>query len=193
MSDQKRHWKKHICAAKEWLGRAEKSLDADNSLRSDLNLMLAQAELQRAKESGQKKTTEKFRRSLPAAIFAALLVFAGIWAGVFPLLAEKFTVVPEKPGTFAVQERPVLSAPPSVSLPAKAADPVPGSASLEIAEHQPPAPPPPVPMPEKQQAAAAVSVPEQPETREAAVPAVKVPTEKVQKLMREAGKTLRAQ
>ena len=191
MSDQKRHWKKHICAAKEWLGQAEKSLDADNSLRSDLNLMLAQAELQRAKESGQKKTTGKFRRSLPAAIFAALLVFAGIWAGMIPLVAENFTAVPEKPGTFAVQERPVLPAP-TVSLPVKAADPVPGSASLEIAEHQPPAPPP-VQIPEKQQAVAAVSVPEQPEPREAAVPTVKVPTEKVQKLMREAGKTLRAQ
>lgn len=43
--------RKHISAARDWLGRAESSMDKENSLRGDLDVMLAQAELQRAQET----------------------------------------------------------------------------------------------------------------------------------------------
>ncbi|ORU00958.1 hypothetical protein D081_0406 [Anaerovibrio sp. JC8] len=43
--------KKHISAARDWLGRAESSMDKENNLRGDLDVMLAQAELQRAQET----------------------------------------------------------------------------------------------------------------------------------------------
>ena len=43
--------RKHISAARDWLGRAESSMDKENSLRGDLDVMLAQAELQRARET----------------------------------------------------------------------------------------------------------------------------------------------
>lgn len=40
---------KHISAAKKWLTQAENSLAEENEVQGDLKLMLAQAELQRAK------------------------------------------------------------------------------------------------------------------------------------------------
>ena len=51
MAKNRNTFRQHIRAAREWLGRAENSLDKENDIRGDLNLMLAQAELQRAKES----------------------------------------------------------------------------------------------------------------------------------------------
>lgn len=192
MSDQKRHWKKHIHAAKEWLGKAEKSLDADNSLRSDLNVMLAQAELQRAKEAGEKKSFARNGRTFSAVMAALLLVAIGIWGGIFPQLSHSLPPEQKLPGAFAVQEQPVHAVPAALPAPMKPAEPATASsASLEAALPQPVLP---VPAPDpKPQAAAATAAPEVPATKDAVLPATKVPTEKVQKLMREAGKTLRAQ
>lgn len=45
----KRAHKAHIEAAQNWLGKAASSLEAENEIRSDLHLMLAEAELYRAK------------------------------------------------------------------------------------------------------------------------------------------------
>lgn len=43
--------KSHVSAAKEWLGKAEQSLEERNDVKGNLNLMLAQAELTRAQEA----------------------------------------------------------------------------------------------------------------------------------------------
>lgn len=51
MNNERQKVKKHISAAKDWLGRAENSMDRDNDVRGDLDMMLAQAELQQAKET----------------------------------------------------------------------------------------------------------------------------------------------
>lgn len=53
-------YRKHITAAKAWIGQAEESIDKDNEIRSDLNLMLAQAELQRAKERDDVRLWKKW-------------------------------------------------------------------------------------------------------------------------------------
>ena len=55
MKDNHGRYRKHIKAAKDWLGRAEDSIDKDNDIRVDLDVMLAQAELQRAKEANELK------------------------------------------------------------------------------------------------------------------------------------------
>lgn len=55
MKDNHGRYRKHIKAAKDWLGRAEDSMDKDNDIRVDLDVMLAQAELQRAKEANELK------------------------------------------------------------------------------------------------------------------------------------------
>ena len=51
MNNERQKVKKHISAAKDWLGRAENSMDRDNDVRGDLDMMLAQAELQQAQET----------------------------------------------------------------------------------------------------------------------------------------------
>jgi len=51
MNNERQKVKKHISAAKDWLGRAENSMDRKNDVRGDLDIMLAQAELQQAKET----------------------------------------------------------------------------------------------------------------------------------------------
>lgn len=51
MNNKRREIKEHISAARDWLGRAETSLDKENDVRGDLDVMLAQAELQRVQEA----------------------------------------------------------------------------------------------------------------------------------------------
>ena len=64
----------HVKAAKDWLGRAESSLEKEEDVRGGLNLMLAEAELQRARETRKRK---RFARFLAPAL-AMLLVLGGV-------------------------------------------------------------------------------------------------------------------
>ena len=64
----------HVKAAKDWLGRAESSLEKEEDVRGGLNLMLAEAELQRARETRKRK---RFARFL-APVLAMLLVLGGV-------------------------------------------------------------------------------------------------------------------
>ena len=74
----------HIAAAKGWLSQAEKSLDQENDIRGDLNLMLAQAELQSAQEKQPQRAWLRWgRRLLPLAV--ALCVAAGYVAYLRPV------------------------------------------------------------------------------------------------------------
>jgi hypothetical protein len=183
----KNRLKRHISAAKEWLGRAEKSLDQDNEVKGDLNLMLAQAELQRAKESkDMRKKSFLPWRHIASALVAVLLVWGGLGMmrditglNMVPASQPK-TMVEEKPalpGTSAdtVKPKPSLQnknitedvASQTVSAAAKSERQMPS----EIAETK--AETPAVPVASKQTAA--------------------VPPVEMQKLMRTAGKTLRSQ
>lgn len=42
--------KEHVTAARKWLGKAENSLENKNNIRGDLHIMLAEAEMKRARE-----------------------------------------------------------------------------------------------------------------------------------------------
>ena len=64
----------HVKAAKDWLGRAESSLEKEEDIRGGLNLMLAEAELQRARETRKRK---RFARFLAPAL-AMLLALGGV-------------------------------------------------------------------------------------------------------------------
>lgn len=76
MSKNKGRFKEHISAAKDWLGKAEQSIDDRNDIRGDLNLILAQAELQKATENkGFQKRKNVMLKAL--AICAALLIAVG--------------------------------------------------------------------------------------------------------------------
>lgn len=63
----------HIRAARDWLGRAESSLERENDVQGDLSLMLAEAELQRARETQRKKRLVQFL----APMLALILVLGG--------------------------------------------------------------------------------------------------------------------
>lgn len=74
--DKHKTVRNHIAAAKGWLNQAEDSLEQANDIRGDLNLMLAQAELQRAQEKKSRKGWLRWGiRLLPLA--AALCVAIG--------------------------------------------------------------------------------------------------------------------
>ncbi len=76
MSKNNGRFKQHISAAKDWLGKAEKSIDDENDIRGDLNLLLAQAELQKATENkGFQKRRGVMLKAL--AICTALLIAVG--------------------------------------------------------------------------------------------------------------------
>lgn len=55
MAEQKDKKTKHLRSARQWLTRAEESFDKDCEVRGELNLFLAQAELQHAQETGQSR------------------------------------------------------------------------------------------------------------------------------------------
>lgn len=50
MSEYKQHMNRHIVSAKEWLTKAEQSFAKESDLRGELDLFLAQAELEQAKK-----------------------------------------------------------------------------------------------------------------------------------------------
>lgn len=61
----------HVKAAKDWLGRAESSLEREEDVRGGLSLMLAEAELQRARETQRKKRFVQFLAPALALLLAA--------------------------------------------------------------------------------------------------------------------------
>lgn len=104
MTDKKKLYYEHITAAKDWLGKAEESIAKDNDIRSDLNIMLAQAELQRAKE---KDDTALIRKRLKWIL--PWITAIGIALGyVYFLRPELFTTVREEsPAVTVVKEENV--------------------------------------------------------------------------------------
>ena len=74
MAEERKKICAHVKAAKDWLGRAESSLEKEEDVRGGLNLMLAEAELQRARETRKGK---RFARFLAPAL-AVLLALGGI-------------------------------------------------------------------------------------------------------------------
>ena len=191
MSDGKNRFRAHVRAAREWLGRAESSLDRQEDIRSDLNLMLAQAELQRAKETKRLTKKERLLHRL-APFMAAGAMAAGCFfflqyerspaaAPVVPSAAAVTAQRPEAPVTAAAPEQPKTADVQNAPVLQAAAVPEPETvpaASAPIAE--PVSPP-----------AAAPAAERAPVSAEQPSPAG-VPSENMQKLMRTAGQSLRA-
>ena len=179
--------KNHIKAAREWLCKAEHSLDEDNKVKGNLNLMLAQAELQRAKESKSSRGNQHKILSLAPLALALLLAFSGyyfITRETQPLQSPLRTAIEEHPVMTpaphqAVSELNTVSvAPPTALNETKPTAPeVAGAPGTPVSEPLPPTP--------------TVTVNAAPGVvREAAG---QVPPIEMQKLMRAAGKSLRAQ
>lgn len=78
--------RRHVRAAREWLGRAEDSLERAEDVRGDLELMLARAELARARETERPRLPVLWARRLAPLCVAALLAGGGlsIWHAMTP-------------------------------------------------------------------------------------------------------------
>jgi hypothetical protein len=84
MADFKQHMILHLRSAKVWMARAEESFDKNSNIRGELDLILAQAELQHARESN---LSSKWRNKYPAIFhsfsLAAALVIVSVGYGSF--------------------------------------------------------------------------------------------------------------
>lgn len=193
MRDRNQKQRRHIRAAREWLGEAEHSLAENHRVRGELKVMLAKAELARVEGTPGHRLLKKWTaRLLPAC--AALFIAAGGWwfvRGQAPSVSSSYPSAP------AVQEAPQESAPPQAapeavqsSPPVHDDAPLPeakAEAAVSVQPQMQPVQESTVPdaVPAEQQvqpkAAAAAAQPQTP----------KVPDDGMQKLMQTAGKTLR--
>lgn len=191
MSDRRKGFRRHIRAAREWLGQAEVSLEKKNDVRGDLKLMLAEAELKRARETGEISSRQGwFRRMLPVGMAAFLAAggFLFLQAGQIPVhqaepvqnVVQETAAVPEKPEPAAAADQTVqqehADAPAAQTTQKK---PVQEAALLQQAAAR-----------EVQHSEAGIPA-VQPESKPARQ--ASMPSEHMQQLMQSAGKTLRAQ
>lgn len=173
-------YKEHVRAAREWLGRAEDSLEQEDHIRGDLDVMLAQAELQRAQEMEEGLAQRRWlRRLLPAGAAAVVAAFVwGVWVSVPPPLVDR-------PPIMTAAEREGSSS-----------APVPAAAAAPVAIAPPPAPPMTAEISPVVEEPSSVEVPISEKTAETELlpqPSVRIPSRDMQKLMSAAGQSLRAQ
>lgn len=193
MKDRNQKQRRHIRAARQWLGEAEHSLAENHRVRGELKVMLAKAELARVEGTPGHRFVKKWSmRLLPALV--ALVIAGGSYAfwqsrsavytaATAPVQAEVDDVdaVEDAAGP---QEAPAAQVTAAVS----AAETEPGPSAP--AEHLPQA---------EAAAASAVAqaapaqerIPAATEPQPAAQSAPKIPDDGMQKLMQTAGKTLR--
>ncbi|VBB09256.1 Hypothetical protein LUCI_4546 [Lucifera butyrica] len=199
MADFKKNMTRGMQSARHWLMRAEEAFGKNRDVRGELDLMIAQAELQRVREANR---AGQWRFKYPllwqglAFGFAAMIAVAGL-GGTYLWLRDKGNVAPV-PLAAIEKAKPVVPAPAAVSKPAPAKIGQPDSSLT------PPSPAP-VAVTEPSPAPAAISTPNSQsslqETRppqtvtrsHTASPEVVLPPQEMQKLIREAGRSLRGQ
>nr|WP_092071083.1 hypothetical protein [Dendrosporobacter quercicolus]NSL48474.1 hypothetical protein [Dendrosporobacter quercicolus DSM 1736]SDM18067.1 hypothetical protein SAMN04488502_102416 [Dendrosporobacter quercicolus] len=192
MADFKQRMSRHLRSARQWLTRAEESFDKESNIRAELDLMLAQAELQHAQEA--KRAGEWRYKYLMMrhgiALGLAMLVAAGGLGGTFYLLQGRQASPPMADGQ---------AAPPAVTAEVrrasdKAATP-PAQEPLEPA----PAVISPAPATTQVQPTSIKTTDrqgpkqEQRKTVDKVDHSLELPPDEMQKLMRAAGKSLRGQ
>lgn len=185
----------HVRAAREWLGRAEESLGRAEDVRGDLNLMLAQAELARAKEMERPGASVVWTRRLAPFFVAALIAGGGysLWrfgtqtvpAPLPPVgNTERSLTTSAQPETVALPVLPAqteyaeqtrLTALPEITEPPVREEEPPEAVS--VAELEPPE---------------MVEAMEMPETAQESTQQARLPSEDMQRLMSSAGQSLRA-
>ena len=184
---------RHIRAARDWLGEAEASVQADEGVRGGLKLMLAEAELVRMRETKPGRMRRFFGRGAP--LIAACLIAAG--AALFyrvGMPAEQAEI--PAASEVAREEAPKEARPlPNAPLDAAPHSEVGVAAERAAAETTQKKRREVVPKEPVQESAAAPSRVETTQRSAAPVqqqgPAAKVPDAEVQKLMQDAGKALR--
>ena len=183
MSEGRNRFRNHVRAAREWLGQAETSLDKEEDIRGDLNVMLAQAELQRAKETKELTRAQRWLHRLVPIAAAFLLV-----AGCLAFLRW------EQPQSTAPAPAAMPAAAPAELTPAAVPSAVAAAARAEAAARPASVAAEPVEVPLPAAGTPAVQTPAAPVvTEKTGEQQVYMPSENLQKLMCSAGKSLRAQ
>jgi len=186
MARLKQHMHQHLHSAKEWLTKAEDAFDKQHDIRAELDLMLAQAELQHVKETNRSRQGSYkyalFRHglALTLATFMAVTVGGVYWWTTRPVLTVPMPLsgVPVSlPVEVApkVQETVIPSTPPLATRAEEHSQPVEQVAKEKELPRSG----------EVQQ----VSQPKQSSSQEPVI----LSNNEVQKLVRAAGKTLRGQ
>lgn len=146
--------KHHIEAAREWLGSASGALEQREDIKSELDIMLAEAELTRAREMKNSSEGDKglrrakfFRQVMRLAPLAAALTIAALWLRfsavtppVKPIPPEPPVVAKPKIPQGAKQTKTEQQAPAAKEKPGYTAEPPRGEG--EKTEGQPSAPAP---------------------------------------------------
>lgn len=185
MAEQKDKKTHHLRSARQWLTRAEESFDKDRDIRGELDLFLAQAELERAKERGQSQVWLKkypaLRHGL-AILFAVTLASAGY--GVYNQSNESVALEPAQP---VVSPHPVPQLAPADNVVANEPSPAIGPHPAATRQTDEPAASP-VPVRVKTAEKRMESIPA--ETRRQEIP---VSSDEMKNLIRAAGKSLRGE
>lgn len=177
----------HVKAAKEWLGKAEHSFDKEQSIRGELNMMLAQAELKRAQEAKESDIKIKRRNRFIYRCFAASVAGMLVWIGSHTMAED----VPSAANNITIKETsPIVQEMSQTKKNAEVAVDV-GPKTLEGSSNAVAA--------EMQQVERSQPIkktienkqPEQPSVQK--TEKVEIAPEKMQQLMHEAGKSLRGQ
>lgn len=183
MARLKQHMYQHLRSAKEWLTKAEEAFDKQHDIRAELDLMLAQAELQHAKEANRSRQWRYkyvlFRHGL--ALTLALLVVVGggglYWWAIRP--------VPTAPIPLTAQIHLPVEVAPKVEEPVPVANVATARIEEEIPVQQ-------VTTEKEVSKPSKVILTSQPEPATYRAPVV-VSENEMQKLVRAAGKSLRGQ
>jgi hypothetical protein len=134
MADLKLHMTKHLHSARQWLMRAEESFDKDSTIRGELDLFLAQAELQHARETNSSRQW-RHRNLLMRHAFSLLLatIVAAAGVGAYLGTGERNAALPAPPDVQLAENTSAAKTPPEAvsitPLPVAAAQPVTSSTS----------------------------------------------------------------
>ena len=195
MNDSKRPFVSNLESAKAWIHQAEQSFGQDADIRGELNLLLAQAELQRVREANRAR---QWRWKYPLLRHSLALVLALIAViGGFYLWDSRTTIQPQpiqqtqqfqqaQPTGTAVQpqiiQQPTQAPLPAVSPQPSAADPQPPATIVNTAVTTNTVNSPPPVQPSQRQ-----NVPANRDHE------IQLSQDEMQKLIRAAGKSLRGQ
>ena len=185
MKDRNQKQRRHIRAARQWLGEAEHSLAENHRVRGELKVMLAKAELARVEGTPGHRFVKKWSMRLLPALVA--LVIAG---GGYALWQSQSAVYTASPAPVQAGVDDVDAVEDTAGPQEATAAPV--TAAASAAETAPAAPAPAEQLPETQAAPQeTASAPAAAEPQAVAPSAPKIPDDGMQKLMQTAGKTLR--
>lgn len=194
MKDRNQKQRRHIRAARQWLGEAEHSLAENHRVRGELKVMLAKAELARVEGTPGHRFVKRWSMRLMPALVA--LAIAGGGYALWQSQSAVYTAAPapasaQVDAVDTVEEAAEPQEAPAVQVTAAASAPEPEPAASAPPQQMPAAEAPAEVTAAPPQAAPQETARAAAEPQAVAPSAPKIPDDGMQKLMQTAGKTLR--